>query len=149
VRLIVGVILLTILAVLALSASESDAGKRRVEQMLMGALVVAGAVYVLARAGMPWLAVGLVFLYSAARRLANRPSSPSGQNRPPPQAAPPTGPMSREEAYQVLGLTPGASPDQIRSEYRRLMKKVHPDQGGTTYLAARINEAKEVLLGSS
>jgi DnaJ-domain-containing protein 1 len=149
VRLIVGVILLTILAVLALSASESDSGKRRVEHMLMGALVVAGAVYVLARAGMPWLAVGLVFLYSAARRLANRPSSPSDQNRPPPQAAPPTGPMSRDEAYQVLGLTPGASPDQIRSEYRRLMKKVHPDQGGTTYLAARINEAKEVLLGSS
>jgi curved DNA-binding protein CbpA len=55
--------------------------------------------------------------------------------------------MSRDEAYQVLGLEPGASPERIRDEYKRLMKKMHPDQGGTNYLAARINEAKDVLLG--
>ena len=59
----------------------------------------------------------------------------------------PSGVMTKEEAYQVLGLQPGASLDEIRQAYRTLMKKLHPDHGGTAYLAARVNQAKEVLLG--
>ena len=61
-------------------------------------------------------------------------------------AAPRSGPMGEKEAHEILGLAAGASVAQIREAHRRLMKGAHPDAGGSEELAARLNEARDVLL---
>jgi hypothetical protein len=68
------------------------------------------------------------------------------ERQPPP--ADPRVDMSRAEALAVLGLAEGASEDEIKAAHRRLIQRMHPDAGGSADLAARINRAKDVLLGS-
>ena len=65
----------------------------------------------------------------------------AGQGR-----APGTGAMTQQEAYEILGLQPGASEEAVREAHRALMKRIHPDAGGTSGLAARVNQAKDVLV---
>jgi hypothetical protein len=62
------------------------------------------------------------------------------------QAAAANGVMDEATACSILGLSPGASADDIKSAHRRLMTKLHPDHGGSSYLAAQLNQAKDFLL---
>lgn len=61
-------------------------------------------------------------------------------------AKPTSGDMSVEEAYAILGLAPGADAEQVKEAHHRLMVKLHPDHGGSDYLATQINRARDVLL---
>ncbi len=98
----------------------------------------------------------LIWRQWQVHRMAGSPGSRPGagagprqsqqQQRPPP---PRRGNMTSEEAYQVLGLEPGASEAEIRAAHHRLMRGAHPDSGGSDWLAARINQARDVLLGGA
>jgi hypothetical protein len=87
----------------------------------------------------------LLVAYRDRRRAGGREYAQGGADARQ-RSAPSSGKMSEQEAYQILGLKPGASAEEIGNAYRALMKKLHPDQGGPTYLAARVNEAKDILL---
>lgn len=63
-------------------------------------------------------------------------------------ASSPSGAMDHKEALAILGLDKNASIAEVKAAHRRLITKLHPDQGGTDYLAARINQAKDFLLGT-
>ncbi len=87
------------------------------------------------------------FLWERWRASQNGPEgAPAGPGRarPPP---PDEGAMTREEAWRVLGLAPGADAAQIKAAHRRLIRAAHPDAGGSDRQAARLNQARDLLLG--
>ncbi|HWE47985.1 MAG TPA: DnaJ domain-containing protein [Caulobacteraceae bacterium] len=87
--------------------------------------------------------VGLFFLVD----LRDRGRRPNARPKPQPMSARPSGAMTDTEARAILGVSRTAPPSEIKDAYRRLMRTVHPDQGGSPALAAQINAARDQLLG--
>ncbi len=80
------------------------------------------------------------------RQQSNRASRANGTDQQSPPRRPASAGMTRDEAYQVLGLHPGATEAEIRAAHHRLMRTAHPDSGGSDWLATRVNLARDVLL---
>jgi len=99
---------------------------------------------VAALVALPAVLVWFVRLFSGLRAAKGFAGAMGGDYGP---AGSPSGAMTRQEALQVLGLTEGASPEAIKAAHRHLMAQVHPDVGGTDYLAQQINQARAILLG--
>jgi hypothetical protein len=133
----------------------------KIDRWLRNAMIAIGLLLFLGMAAtgrLGFLLPLLVLLAAATARLAPllvqvfpllrrfyRP--PQGDEAETPRGPPGTGRMSREEAYEVLGLSAGATREEIIAAHRRLMQKMHPDRGGSDYLAGKINRARDVLLG--
>jgi DnaJ domain len=162
--LLIGVLALALLVWLLRSFARSDPQYMamiltRIGQTVGGILALGGAAFLGFRGeiflALPLAGLGLSLLGWPGRELLatyvdrryprwreDVHDDPAAGRRGPP----PSGKMSEQEAYQILGLQPGANVDEIGRAHRSLIKKLHPDQGGSTYLAARVNEAKDVLL---
>jgi len=124
----------------------------RVDPHSMAKGVRAGIILVAVVAGIALMATGrfgfallplgaLAAVFAAGRR---RPQAGEGTGEMPRSRS---GAMTRSEALKVLGLEDGAGVEAILAAYRKLIMQNHPDRGGSTYLAAKINQAKDVLLG--
>ncbi len=135
--------LLAVLALVLLGVVIGARGMRRLGASLrgpwkpgvtlLGLLSAFGALAMLAR-GDWWIAAVLGFLAAGCLAAARR--------VPPPASAPG---MTRVEAAELLGVTPDASPKDADAAFRRLILKLHPDQGGTAGLSAKLQEARRVM----
>ena len=92
---------------------------------------------------LPW-AIRLLRLHQLWQALRHRRPEQPGHTAPTPSGA-----MTRDEAFAVLGLPPGAKAAEIRAAHRRLMRTNHPDHGGSTWIAARLNQARDLLLNAN
>lgn len=144
-------LLIALFITAVLSFAFSQARTARARQNLRVALgvvgLLVGVVLVtrgLAVAGVPLVAASAGLLIMAMRSVAT--FGESAGHEPPPN--PRRSRMSRKEAAEILGVTTDASIADIQAAFRELMKRVHPDAGGSDALAAKVQEARDVLLGN-
>ena len=133
-------------------ASPQQRNKSLISVLLYGIaaalliLVITGRiswVFALVSAAMPWINRALT-----VKRIWGQfnQTMGGGKGGPPPTAPAPN--MTNDEALEILGLKPGAGESEILAAHKKLMQKIHPDRGGSDYLAAQINQAKDTLLKS-
>lgn len=143
------IIAVLVLALLVLNLPAFAKYKKQL--LLLGAagfilwLVLTGklhALFALVAAALPMLQriAGIAQMIPGLSRLFTQ-ANPS--SAPPPAKS---GPMTREQAAEILGIAVDASPAEVRAAHRRLMGKVHPDKGGNDYLASQLNNARDKLL---
>jgi hypothetical protein len=93
-----------------------------------------------------WRVFGMVRMAHGLGRAFGLFGGSKSQGQGPQTPRPASGQMDEAEALRILGVKAGASRDEIKAAYRRLMAQVHPDRGGSDYFAAKLNNAKDVLL---
>jgi hypothetical protein len=132
-----------------LSKDLRGPGREKAIRLLVGGLVTGASILLALRVQQFWIAIlGLVWLLVQKRVLSGLGAGKAkgeGTSLPRDAAVSPTR-MSREEALSVLGLADGVSREEILAAYRELITRMHPDRGGSSYLAAKINQAKDVLI---
>ena len=107
--------------------------------------MIAGAVALLPRALQ--LVKYLPFISKLYQQRGQQQAQNNNQHQQGSQTANGKNSMSVEQAREVLGLKPDCTKEDIIQAHRRMMQKVHPDRGGSNFLASQINTAKDVLLG--
>ena len=140
-----GVALLLVGILLIMLVTRMTARNLKLTALAFIFILAATAVIIFAIAGRYGLAApaGALALWGMRAYLLARQIRASA----PPPAQSPKQAMSRAEALDILGLEEGAGEDEIETAYKALIVKNHPDQGGTDWLAARLNEARDILLG--
>ncbi|MGB1406558.1 MAG: hypothetical protein ACPHAL_06655 [Parvibaculales bacterium] len=140
-----GVALLLVGILLIMLVTRMTARNLKLTALAFIFILAATAVIIFAIAGRYGLAApaGALALWGMRAYLLARQIKASA---PPPVQSPKQA-MSRAEALDILGLEEGASETDIEAAYKALIVKNHPDQGGTDWLAARLNEARDILLG--
>jgi hypothetical protein len=157
-RLLIVIAIVAAVWYLARALRAADPARRRQRYWQLGLAAFALTLILLAAAGrihwlgavlgalLPIARVLLVMLAQQLPQLLRRTGGAAGGGAGSRPAAATTA-MNREEALAVLGLREGASRDEVIQAHRRLMQRLHPDRGGNDYLAAKLNTAKELLLG--
>lgn len=120
--------------------------KALVSLALAGLLIVAIFLIASVARGNIGLLPLLIFLIPVARRIKGQGRSYGFSDRFR-QNTSARSTMSRAEALEILGLKQGATEEEIKAAYRKLIANAHPDAGGSDWMAAKLNEAKQILLG--